>query len=186
MIVGHYYRTPMLHMGCSPIASFFLFLGLVEVGRAPQPWLGFSLVSGGTNKSPRFSCSVKQVECQEGHPAHKKTPPQSTVTVHINNPNNCVNGTATSCDGAAHGRVGVSCEHRPTVIPLSHRSSTESIRIGTLNVGTMRGRSSEIVEMITRRYGPSGVVRNLRPEARCGPWGPLCGITQNASSPTNC
>ena len=49
--------------------------------------------------------------------------------------------------------MGVSCEHRPTVIPLSHRSSTESInfRIGTLNVGTMRGRSSEIVEMITRR-----------------------------------
>ena len=33
-------------------------------------------------------------------------------------------------------------------------------------------------------HGPSGVFRNFEPEARCGPWGPSCGITPNASPPT--
>ena len=63
---------------------------------------------------------------------------------------NCVNGAGVADKGSAHGRVGVNPEHHQTVIERSGNSS-EKLRVGTLNVGTLRGRSNEIIETLERR-----------------------------------
>ena len=60
---------------------------------------------------------------------------------------NCVNGSGFYDEGPAHGRSGVNSEHRPIVIPLSG----SKFRLGSWNVGTMRGRSGEVVEVLTSR-----------------------------------
>ena len=65
---------------------------------------------------------------------------------------NCVNGTgAGNSEGVAHGRRAVRCVQSPTVIKRTHQTNDIRFRIGTLNIGTMRGRSSEIAEMLSRR-----------------------------------
>ena len=69
-----------------------------------------------------------------------------------NSKRNCVNGTGTHSEGVAHGRKDVRCEHPQTVIKLLHQhSDTVKFRVATLNVGTIRGRSAEIVETLSRR-----------------------------------
>ena len=66
--------------------------------------------------------------------------------------NNCVNGAGVLDKSSAHGRTGVNPEHHPTVIQRSGPTTVESMfRVCTLNVGTLRGRSGEIVETLTRR-----------------------------------
>ena len=60
----------------------------------------------------------------------------------------------TSCEGVAHGRVGVRCKHCPIIIQLLHHNLMNEhvkFRVGTLNVSTMGGRSGEVVETLTRR-----------------------------------
>ena len=65
---------------------------------------------------------------------------------------NCVNGAGVNDKGPAHGRVGVNPEHCPIVIQRSGTTESESkFRVGTLNVGTLRGRSGEVVETLSRR-----------------------------------
>ena len=49
-----------------------------------------------------------------------------------------------------NGRVGVRCGHHQTDIPRQ-RHNFRNFRISTLNVGTMRGRSGEVVEIVFRR-----------------------------------
>ena len=52
-------------------------------------------------------------------------------------------------EAPAHGRVGVNPEHRQTVNKRS--GAKDKFRLGSWNVGTMRGRSGEIVETLARR-----------------------------------
>ena len=63
------------------------------------------------------------------------------------NESNCVNGSGVHDKGPAHGRSCVNLEHRPIVIQLSRTK----FRLGSWNVGTMRGRSGKVVEVLTRR-----------------------------------
>ena len=71
---------------------------------------------------------------------------------------NCVNETGTVSEGVAHGRTGVRCKPSQIVIQRLHQQEQDkdkeelmSFRVCSLNVGTLRGRSSEIVEMLERR-----------------------------------
>ena len=65
---------------------------------------------------------------------------------------NCVNGAGVINEGTVHGRAGVNPEHHPIVIQRSGTLVSESkFRVGTLNVGTLRERSGEVVETLTRR-----------------------------------
>ena len=57
------------------------------------------------------------------------------------------NGTGNFVKGVVNGRVDVRCGRPQTDIKLLH----QKLRIASLNVGTMRGRSSEVVETVTRR-----------------------------------
>ena len=50
-------------------------------------------------------------------------------------------------EGVPNGRVGVRCEHRQIVSQLSH----QNFRVCSWNVGTMRGRSNEVVEVMSGR-----------------------------------
>ena len=52
-------------------------------------------------------------------------------------------------EAPAHGRVGVNPEHRQTVNKRS--GAKDKFRLSSWNVGTMRGRSGEIVETLARR-----------------------------------
>ena len=62
---------------------------------------------------------------------------------------NCVNrARADDSKGPAHGRVIVRSGHCQTVIK---RPDQTNIRVSTVNVGTLRGRASEVVETISRR-----------------------------------
>ena len=62
---------------------------------------------------------------------------------------NCVNKADALCEGLAHGRSSVLPGHHQTVIKLPGDSL--KFRVGTLNVGTLRGRAGEVVETISRR-----------------------------------
>ena len=66
---------------------------------------------------------------------------------------NCVNGATTSSGGVAHGRGVAGCRQPQTVNKRLHqgRGGDTSFRLGTLNVGTLRGKSGEVVETLTRR-----------------------------------
>ena len=57
-------------------------------------------------------------------------------------------GTGNTVESVANGRVDVRCGRPQIDIKLLHQNT---IRVATLNVGTMRGRSSEVVETVTRR-----------------------------------
>ena len=64
-------------------------------------------------------------------------------------------------------RTGVRCEHHSTVNMLLHRKlsgldKTVKFRVGTLNVGTMRGRAGEVVETLTRRHIDICCVQEVR------------------------
>ena len=64
---------------------------------------------------------------------------------------NCVNGTVTLySEDVAHGRASVSCKPSQTVIKRLHQTDID-FRLCSLNVGTLRGRFGEIVEMLERR-----------------------------------
>ena len=60
-----------------------------------------------------------------------------------------------------NGRVGIKCEHRQIICQLSH----QNFRVCSWNVGTVRGRSNEVVEVMSRRKAdiwgewPSGLRR---------------------------
>ena len=65
------------------------------------------------------------------------------------------------------GRDGVRYEHHSTVNMLLHRKlsgldETVKFRVGTLNVGTMRGRAGEVVETLTRRHIDICCVQEVR------------------------
>ena len=66
---------------------------------------------------------------------------------------NCVNGATTTSGGVAHGRGVAGCRQTQTVSKRLHqgRGGATNFRIGTLNVGTLRGKSGEVVETLTRR-----------------------------------
>ena len=68
---------------------------------------------------------------------------------------NCVNRAGVNDKGPAHGRMGVNPEHRQTVNERSGSTSNNNnnalFRVGSLNVGTLRGRTGEVVETLNRR-----------------------------------
>ena len=55
----------------------------------------------------------------------------------------------TSSEADVNGRMEVRCGSRQIDIKRPHQSV--NFRIGTLNVGTMKGRASEITETVARR-----------------------------------
>ena len=55
----------------------------------------------------------------------------------------------TSSDGDVNGRVEVRCGPRQINIMRPHQ--TVNFRVGTLNVGTMKGRAHEITETVARK-----------------------------------
>ena len=81
------------------------------------------------------------------------------MMVQKQNLDNCVNRAGVNHESSAHGRDGVNPEHHPTVIKRSGTTETTEttertelkFKVGSLNVGTMRGRSGEVVETLTRR-----------------------------------
>ena len=67
----------------------------------------------------------------------------------MSNRNGRENITGTSCEGDVNGRVEVGCGPCQIYIKRPHQSV--NFRIGTLNVGTMKGRSNEITDTVARR-----------------------------------
>ena len=70
---------------------------------------------------------------------------------------NCVNRAGAFSKSPAHGRVHVRSGHCQTVIQRpdqkqkQKQKESEKFRVATANVGTLRGRSSEVVETLSRR-----------------------------------
>ena len=62
---------------------------------------------------------------------------------------NCVNRAGAASEVLAHGRVDVRSGHCQTVIKRPDQE--ERLRVATANVGTLRGRASEVVETVSRR-----------------------------------
>ena len=78
---------------------------------------------------------------------------------------NCVNGTGTLySEGVAHGRASVGCKPSQTIIKRLHQTDNDFVdfRLCSLNVGTLRGRSGEIVEMLERRSIDMCCVQEVR------------------------
>ena len=64
---------------------------------------------------------------------------------------NCVNRAGTVSEGPMHGRKNVRSGHSQTVIKLPDQERLqERLRVATVNVGTLRGRASEVVETVSR------------------------------------
>ena len=62
---------------------------------------------------------------------------------------NCKSGTGVFDEGPAHGRGDINPEHRQIIIQRSGSTDTEQkFRLGSLNDGTMRGHSGEVVEIL--------------------------------------
>ena len=65
---------------------------------------------------------------------------------------NCVNMAGTVSEGPAHARKNVRSGHSQTVIKLPDQERLpEILRVATANVGTLRGRASEVVKTVSRR-----------------------------------
>ena len=67
--------------------------------------------------------------------------------------NNCVNGTGTHfSEGIPNGRASVGFKPSQIVIKQLHQTDNDfmDFRLCRLNVGTLRGRSGKIVEMLER------------------------------------
>ena len=64
---------------------------------------------------------------------------------------NYVNRAGVHHKDPAHGRVSVNPEHYQTVIKQSGKHKHELFRLGTCNVGTLRGRAGEIIETLNQR-----------------------------------
>ena len=75
---------------------------------------------------------------------------------------NCINGAGVNDEGPAHSRVSVGPEHRQTVIKRSGNYNSDQFRIGSLNVGTLRGRTGEVVETLNRRRIDISCVQEVR------------------------
>ncbi|XP_057306907.1 uncharacterized protein LOC130645064 [Hydractinia symbiolongicarpus] len=86
------------------------------------------------------------------------------MAVRIVDQTNCVNGAGTlRSEGVAHGRTDVRCEHRQTVTQLSHHKVDNTrLRMASVNVGTLRGRAGEVVEMLERRSVDMCCVQEVR------------------------
>ena len=70
----------------------------------------------------------------------------------VHNPvqDNCVSKSETSREGLAHGRNGVISSGHPQTV-TQRPDDKLKFRVASLNVGTMRGRSGEVVETMNRR-----------------------------------
>ena len=86
------------------------------------------------------------------------------MALRIDNQTNCINGTGTlRSESVAHGRTDVRCEHHQIVTQLSHRKvDSLLLRMASINVGTLRGRAGEIVEMLERRSVDVCCVQEVR------------------------
>ncbi|XP_057317637.1 uncharacterized protein LOC130662734 [Hydractinia symbiolongicarpus] len=86
------------------------------------------------------------------------------MTIRIVDQTNCVNGAGTlRSKGVAHGRTDVRWEHRQIVTQLSHhRVDNTRLRMASVNVGTLRGRAGEVVEMLERRSVDMCCVQEVR------------------------
>ena len=85
------------------------------------------------------------------------------IMAQLQNKDNCVNGAGVLDESSAHGRDGVNPEHHQIVNQQSGTDATNSIlRIGSLNVGTMRGRSGEVIETLERRKVDVCCVQEIR------------------------
>ena len=86
------------------------------------------------------------------------------MALRIDNQTNCVNGTGTlRSESVAHGRTDVRCEHCQIVTQLSHRKvDSLLLRMASINVGTLRGRAGEVVEMLERRSVDVCCVQEVR------------------------
>ena len=75
------------------------------------------------------------------------------MAVRIADQTNWVNGTGTlRSESVAHGRTDVRCEHSQIITQLSHCIvDSLLLRIASINVGTLRGRADEVVEMLECR-----------------------------------
>ena len=83
------------------------------------------------------------------------------IMAQLQNNDNCVNGAGVLDKSSAHGRDDVNPEHHQIVIQQSGTTDSK-LRIGSLNVGTMRGRSGEVVETLARRQVDICCVQEVR------------------------
>ena len=86
------------------------------------------------------------------------------MAVRIDDQTNCINGAGTlRSESVTHGRTDVRCEHSQTVIQLSHCNvDSLLLRMASINVGTLRGRADEVVEMLERRSVDVCYVQEIR------------------------
>src|SRR5664279_3466465 len=88
----------------------------------------------------------RRVESQEGHPARKKKPPQTHMS--HNNQKTIPDRTP---PGQARKRSALAVKYPGGISDKLAMGSNVRLRVGSVNVGTMWGRSGEIVEMMERR-----------------------------------
>ena len=81
---------------------------------------------------------------------HKKNP-ASTLIMMVHNPvqDNCVNKSGTSCEGLAHGRSDVISSGHSQIV-TQRPDDKLKFQVASLNIGTMRGRSGEVVETMSQ------------------------------------
>ena len=108
-----------------------------------------------------FNRDKRGIECP---PPYLSSTRGRTWKSYENNQTNCVNGTGTfRSESVAHGRTDVRCEHRQTFTQLSHRKvDSLLLRMASINVGTLRGRAGEVVEMLERRSVDVCCVQEVR------------------------
>ena len=68
--------------------------------------------------------------------------------VHFHRSHKSVNKAGVIDEGPAHGRVNVIPEHHQ-IINRRSGANQSMFRLGSLNVGTLRGRAGEVVETLT-------------------------------------
>ena len=65
---------------------------------------------------------------------------------------NCINGAGVIDEGPTHDRADVNSEHCKIIIQQSGTTNTEQkLRLGGLNVGTMRGCAGEVKTLTSRK-----------------------------------
>ena len=82
----------------------------------------------------------------------KKSCSNNNVMGETRSQRNCVNRAGTVSEGPSHRRKNIRSGHSQTVIKLPDQERLqERLRVATVNVGTLRGRASEVAETVSRR-----------------------------------
>ena len=92
----------------------------------------------------------------------RKTCSNISVMVLLRENNNCVNGDGVIDEDLLYGRAVNPC-HCQIVIQRSRTTDTEQkFRLGSLNVGTMKGQAGEAVETLTGKKVDVCCVQEVR------------------------